>query len=135
MTLPPQIESRLKTWDSSSIMYMIVGAIFIAIGVLASTAVAAFTDQLAEKNLIKWFGFGAAVCTALIAAFNPLSLGFAFRDAWRALDSAVLHHIANPTDYPIRTVIDAIDKGEIIISAASKALVKFPDTQLNSFKA
>ena len=134
MTLPPQIETRLSTWDSSSIKYMVVGAILIAVGVLASTAVAAFTDQLVNSNLIKTFGFIAAVCTALIAAFNPLSLGFAFRDAWRVLDSAVLHHIADPAEYPIKTVIDALDKGEMIISAASKTLFKLPDTLIDNFK-
>ena len=123
MTLPTQINTRLEIWDSSAIRYMIIGAALIGVGVLASTAIATFTDQL-DKNLIKVLGFIAAICTALIAAFNPLSLGFAFRDAWRLLDSAVLRHIADPIKYPIDSVIDALDKGETIISAASKTLAK-----------
>jgi len=123
--LPPEIGTRLETWDSASNRYMIIGALLIAIGVIASTAVATFTDQLCP-NAIKLLSFVAAVCTALIAAFNPLSLGFAFRDAWRVLDSAVLHHIADPAEYPIKTVIGALDRGEAIISAASKTLVKSP---------
>ena len=133
MTLPTQINTRLETWDSAAIKYMIVGAALIGVGVLASTAVATFTDQL-DKNVIRLLGFVAAICTALIAAFNPLSLGFAFRDAWRVLDSAILHYIADPVKYPIETVIDALDKGETIISAASKTLAKTSETPAGGSK-
>ena len=96
MSLPEQISTRLSIWDSSALKYMSVGGALIAVGVLASAAVVAFTDQL-DKNYIKLLGFLAAACTALIAAFNPLSVGFAFRDAWRVLDSAVLRHSVDPS--------------------------------------
>lgn len=126
MPLPDKIEARLAIWDSSATKYMVVGGALIAAGVLASAAVVAFTDQL-DKNHIKLLGFLAAACTALIAAFNPLSIGFAFRDAWRVLDSAVLRHDTDLTKYPVETVIDAVDKGEAIIANASKTLAKSPD--------
>lgn len=126
MPLPQTISVRRSTWDKSSTRYMVVGGALIVFGVLASAAVVAFTDEL-SKTEIKLLGFLAAACTSLIAAFNPLSVGFAFRDAWRILDSAVLRHEADPTKYSIQTVIDAVDKGEALISNASKSLVKVPE--------
>lgn len=133
MPLPTQIATRLATWDSSANWYMSGGVVLIAVGVLASAAVVAFTNQL-ENKYIKLLSFVAAVCTALIAAFNPLSIGFAFRDAWRVLDSAVLHYDSNSIKYPIETVIDAVDKGENIISVATKGLVKSPEVPASAAK-
>ena len=105
----------------------------IGAGVLASAAVVAFTDQL-DKKYIKILGFIAAVCTALIAAFNPLSLGLGFRDAWRVLDSAVLRHNSMPDKYPLETVLDAVDKGEAILTKTGKALVPNAETSASAPK-
>jgi uncharacterized membrane protein YcjF (UPF0283 family) len=133
MPLPETVVVRLSTWDSSATNYMLVGVGLIVFGVLASAAVVAFTDQL-SKNRIKLLGFVAAACTALIAAFNPLSVGFAFRDAWRLLDTAVLRHSVDPKKYPVETVLDAVDKGEALISNASKSLVKSPEPPASAAK-
>lgn len=121
MSLPEKIVRRLNTWDKSAIKYMIAGAVLIGAGILSSSALVAFTDKI-DAMYIKLLGFIGAVCTALIAAYNPLSLGLAFRDAWRVLDSAVLRYEADSTNYPLKTVIDAVEVGEGILSNASKSL-------------
>ncbi|CAD5373550.1 conserved hypothetical protein [Rubrivivax sp. A210] len=126
MPIPIEIATRFAIWDSSAYWNTVAGGALIAVGVLASAGLVAFPDQL-EKKYIKVLGFVAAVCTALIAAFNPLSLGFAFRDAWRVLDSAILRHNSLPEKYPIETVIEAVEKGEVIISQFSKTIVKSPE--------
>jgi len=132
MTLPSEIDKRLRTWFACAIAFMIFGAALIAIGVVATGAIAIFTDDL--KDHIKMISFAAAIATGLIAAFNPLSLGSAYLDAWRLLDSAVLHYKAEPGKYEISKVINAVDQGEILIAAASKALFKLPDVVLEAVK-
>ena len=133
MPLPAEIATRLETWDATAIWYTAGGIGLIAVGVLASAAVVAFTDQLGNKY-IKFLGFVAAACTTLIAALNPLSIGLAFRDAWRVLDSAVLYYKSDPIKYPTETVIRAVAEGENILSLATKGLARSPEVSASGVK-
>ena len=131
MTLPVDFSIRAAIWDKSAGRYMALGVGLVVIGVLASSAVTIFTELL-DKNQIKVLGFAAATCTALIAAFNPLEIGFAFRDAWRLLDSAILRYNADQTKYPIESVLDAVDKGEAIIASRTRVTSKPPERSPSS---
>lgn len=125
MTLPEDISKRRATWDRSAVTYMVLGVSMMACGILTSVAIVAFTEDL-DKIHIKCLSAVAGLCTALVATFNPLSIGIAFRDAWRILDSAVLRFNSEPATYPVSTLVKAVEEGELIIATATKGLAWSP---------
>lgn len=123
MPVPAEILSRLEVWNSSALNYTIVGIALLTASILSSAVVTVFTEQL-EKKWLKACGFIATVATALIATFNPMDVGYRFREAWSILDSAILHYKTDENKFPISTVVEAMDKGQALISGASKPSVK-----------
>ncbi|WP_077038379.1 hypothetical protein [Pelomonas sp. KK5] len=119
MSLPDEILKRADGWYTVGLLYLTLGIVLVAAGILASTAVSVFTQQL-KTNQIKILSFIAAVSTALAAYFNPIEIGSRFIEAWRLLDSAILHHKTEPAKYDVSTVVAALDKGEDLLSRLPK---------------
>ncbi len=131
MTLPTEVMQRLETWDAWAINYMVIGFGLLALSILSSAAVTVFTEQL-SKTWIKVLSFLAAASTALLAAFNPIDVGYRFREAWRELDHAILQHKANPEKYTVESVIEARSKGEEIIGGGTRPSTKDAESSARS---
>src|SRR5262245_40574289 len=93
-TLVTEADTLLKVWDSSSTRLFYFGYSLIGLGIFCSLAITAFTDHL-KPIQIKTLGFVAALCTGLLAAFHPVDLGIAYRQAWRILHQATVEYKAN----------------------------------------
>lgn len=119
MSVQEDFAQRLKTWNSASIQYMALGVALLAASILCNAVITVFADAI-SSTAVKILSFLSAAATALLARFNPLEIGFKFRDAWRLLDSASLRHAATPDKFPVEKVLDAIDKGEALIASASR---------------
>ena len=120
MSAQEEFEKRLGSWNRSAINYIIIGVVLLATSVVSSALITVFTGtKLLDNEGIKILSFISAVTTALQLKFNPLDIGFRFRDSWRLLDSALLRHATDPVGFPVNKVIDAVDKGEGLIGSAS----------------
>jgi hypothetical protein len=119
MSLPVEIANRIDGWYAAGITYLSLGIFLALLGILTSTAVAVFTSKLSE-NKTKALSFVAAISTALTAYFSPIDIGSRFLEAWRLLDSAIIHYKTEPAKYGIETVTQALDKGEAILAGVPK---------------
>ena len=118
--LPVEISILLKTWDSSSTMFLILGYGLVGIGILCSLAVGAFAATL-DNKYIKILGFVSAACTALLAAYHPIDVGNAFRDAWRIMNAASLEYKIDESKRVPQTLVGAMREGESIIARSQGA--------------
>jgi len=113
--LPSDISSLLATWDSSSIRYLYAGYILVGVGILSGLGVTAFTEML-PKIWIKILGFLAAGCTAILASYQPIESGNAFRDAWRVLNKASVEYKLVEASRDPAKLVAAMEEGERIIA-------------------
>jgi len=133
MTIPSEVIERVAIWDAAAIKYMAIGFGLLALSILSSASVTVFTEQLSKVS-IKVLSFVAAASTALLASFNPIDLGYRFRDAWRELDSALLQYKANPEKFTADNVIQAVANGEGIIGGATRPSIKGAESTPGSSK-
>lgn len=113
--IPAEITSLLAVWDTNAIKYMYAGYILVAVGIVSGLAVTAFADKLGT-TWVRVLGFVAALCTTVLASFNPIEAGNDFREAWRVLNEASLTYKLNEKDRDPANLVAAVKEGESIIS-------------------
>ena len=112
MASPPEISAILEEWARDSRFWMLLGSALLGMSIVGSLVVAAFGDRF--PTWAKVISLGAAICTTLVATFNPIHAGFVFRSAWRLLEPAVIAYETG-VDPNVADLIKAYKEGEALI--------------------
>jgi hypothetical protein len=133
-TLDPTLLNDLKVWRTYFFAYGIGHYFLIITGILAGAMVTASSGSAAAtstQSFIEpiWTAVLGIIAAAAVAITNALDTGSQrtrFNKAWVHLNEAVMRYRANPTKYPIETVIDAWRTGQNIINEVAQEGQKQP---------
>jgi hypothetical protein len=114
-----RMSARLANWDFSSDELKVVGTTLLVLSICANVFVGIFLEQFHNKQwIIRLGAFAAALFTAILVAFQPMTVSYKYRDAWRILDDALLRYSVDKNDQAFTNVLDAAKRGEEIIATA-----------------